>query len=43
MTADRCTCEGDWCSCGYIPPGSLPEQSMAMIADDEPEVFDGDW
>ncbi|MGW3734745.1 hypothetical protein [Streptomyces sp. NPDC005148] len=40
---DRCTCEADWCTCGYLPPGGTAEQAMAMIADDEPEVFDGAW
>lgn len=29
--------------CPFIPPGGTAEQAMAMLADDEPEVFDGDW
>ncbi|MFI9444242.1 MULTISPECIES: hypothetical protein [Streptomyces] len=43
MAEDRCVCDTETCWCGYIPPGGTAEQAMAMLADDEPEVFDGDW
>ncbi|MFG2380591.1 hypothetical protein [Streptomyces avermitilis] len=45
--ADCITCEDGRYACPnpcpFIPPGSMAEQAMAMLADDEPEVFDGDW
>lgn len=45
--ADCYTCEDGRYDCPpicpYIPPGGTSEQAQAMLFDDEPEVFDGDW
>lgn len=30
-------------SCTFIAPGSMAEQAMGYLAEDQEPVFDGDW